>query len=241
MTIAFSDPFSSGRQPEGVERQGPAHPVEASGIGAFLMKRAPQAPRHRLVSMAVSIAAHVALLCALLFLTLGPERQREMQAITVSIATTQVSKPEPVPTPKLERVPEIVMPDLPQIDTAASPSPSAIRAAPPPVSQATSESRKNNDEAQDTPPRFDTAYLNNPGPVYPNMSRRLRESGTTELRVRVSAGGEPLEIQLLKSSGYSRLDDAALAAVKKWKFQPAMRNGKAMEGWVVVPLQFGIK
>jgi TonB family protein len=45
------------------------------------------------------------------------------------------------------------------------------------------------------------------------MSRRLREVGVTQLRVRVSASGEPLEIQLATSSGYSRLDDAARSAV----------------------------
>lgn len=235
MSIAYSDPFS-GHQPGEPRRQD-----DVPGIGTLLMKPVAQVPRHRLVSLAVSIAAHVALLFALVFLTLGPTRQRELQAITVSITTTQVSKPDPAPMPQLERVPEVVMPDLPQIETAVAPSPSAIRAAPPPVAQAQSESRKKTEDAQETPPRFDADYLNNPVPVYPNMSRRLREAGTTELRVRVSNTGEPLEIQLFKSSGYSRLDEAALAAVKKWKFQPAMRNGKAAEGWVWIPLQFGIK
>jgi protein TonB len=91
-----------------------------------------------------------------------------------------------------------------------------------------------------TPPRFDAAYLNNPGPAYPNMSRRLREIGTVQLRVRVSVTGQPLEIQMAKSSGYGRLDESALVAVKKWKFQPAMRSGSAVEAWVLVPVEFSL-
>jgi protein TonB len=95
-------------------------------------------------------------------------------------------------------------------------------------------------ESAVSPPRFDAGYLNNPAPVYPNMSRRLREVGIAHLRVRVSASGEPLEIQLFKSSGYVRLDEAARVAVQKWKFQPALRNGVAVEDWVDVPLRFSL-
>jgi len=95
-------------------------------------------------------------------------------------------------------------------------------------------------DAPISPPRFDAGYLNNPAPAYPNMSRRLREVGVVQLRVRVSASGEPLEIQLAKSSGYARLDDSARAAVQKWKFQPAMRNGNALEAWVIVPVDFSL-
>ena len=99
---------------------------------------------------------------------------------------------------------------------------------------------KGSEEAAVTAPRFDADYLNNPAPVYPNMSRRLREVGVVQLRVRVNAAGEPLDIQLFKSSGYARLDDSARAAVQKWKFQPARRNGSAVEAWVIVPVEFSL-
>jgi protein TonB len=72
------------------------------------------------------------------------------------------------------------------------------------------------------------------------MSRRLREVGTVQLRVRVSAEGQALDVQLAKSSGYSRLDEAALAAVKQWKFQPALRGDTAIEAWVLVPVEFSL-
>ena len=50
-----------------------------------------------------------------------------------------------------------------------------------------------------------------------------------------------LDVMMAKSSGYGRLDESALAAVKKWKFQPAMRGGAAVEAWVLVPVEFTLK
>jgi protein TonB len=233
MSVAYQD-WSNDEEPQ--ERAAPG-----TGMSAILLARGmTEPPRHRWKSMVLSIAGHLALVCAALFLTLGPVKKHELQTITVSIAQPKVSQLEPILAPKLERVPEVQMPDLPQIDTAAPPSPNAIRAAPPPVSLAPSENRKKTDDAQETPPRFDAGYLNNPAPVYPNMSRRLREVGVVQLRVRVSATGEPLELQLFKSSGYARLDDAARAAVQKWKFEAARRNGSAVEAWVIVPVEFSL-
>jgi protein TonB len=72
------------------------------------------------------------------------------------------------------------------------------------------------------------------------MSRRLREVGTVQFRVRVSATGLPLEIQMAKSSGYARLDEAGLTALRKCKFQPASRSGQALEAWVLVPIEFSL-
>ena len=189
--------------------------------------------------MAVSIIGHAALFYALLYVSLSAPKKAEMQSITVSIAATQESRAEPPPAPELVVVPQVVQPSLPQIDTAAPPSPNSISAAPPPP-QTPSQTQGAAAEAPVSPPRFDAAYLNNPLPVYPNLSRRLREMGVVQLRVRVSAVGEPLEIHLFKSSGFTRLDDSALAAVQKWKFQPARQNGNAVEAWVIVPLDFSL-
>lgn len=207
--------------------------------GVHLMERAAPS-RHRWKSMAVSIVGHGALFYALLYVSLSVPKKAEMQSITVSIAATQESRAEPPPVPEMEVVPEVVQPSLPQIDTAAPPSPNSISAAPPPPQPPSQTQGSTADAVPVSPPRFDAAYLNNPLPVYPNLSRRLREVGVVQLRVRVNAVGEPLEIQLFKSSGFTRLDDSALAAVQKWKFQPARQNGNAVEAWVIVPLDFSL-
>lgn len=86
--------------------------------------------------------------------------------------------------------------------------------------------------------RFDADYLHNPKPVYPAASRRLGEEGRVLLRVRVSAQGLPLSVDVRQSSGSPRLDEAARAAVERWRFVPAKQGTEAVESTVVVPLQF---
>lgn len=89
-------------------------------------------------------------------------------------------------------------------------------------------------------PRYDAAYLNNPAPNYPPVSRRLGEAGRVILRVYVSAEGVALEVRLGRSSGYPRLDEAALAAVREWRFTPARQGEHAVAAWVSVPLGFDL-
>jgi len=81
-------------------------------------------------------------------------------------------------------------------------------------------------------------YVRAPAPVYPSESSRRRERGTVLLRVLVDALGRPAQIQLERSSGYSRLDDAARAAVQKALFQPYEVNGVAQPAQVLIPIEF---
>lgn len=88
------------------------------------------------------------------------------------------------------------------------------------------------------PPRFDAAYLNNPQPDYPLLSRKQKEEGRVLIRVRVSSSGLPTEIALQQSSGFSRLDQAALQKIREWRFVPARQGNDNVEGEVLVPLMF---
>ena len=88
--------------------------------------------------------------------------------------------------------------------------------------------------------RVDAAYLHNPKPVYPVASRRLGEEGRVLLRVRVSAHGLPAEVDVKQSSGFPRLDEAARAAVERWRFVPARQGTEAVEASVLVPLHFSL-
>jgi protein TonB len=68
------------------------------------------------------------------------------------------------------------------------------------------------------------------------------EEGRVMVRVRVLASGDPGEVQVYKSSGFERLDAAAVAAVKKFKFNPARtRSGRAVDSWVTLPIQYVLK
>ena len=62
-----------------------------------------------------------------------------------------------------------------------------------------------------------------PGPVYPPMSRRNDERGRVTIRFVVKSTGVVGEYEITNSSGYKRLDDSAVDAIKSWKFVPATR------------------
>jgi protein TonB len=90
-------------------------------------------------------------------------------------------------------------------------------------------------------PRFDADYLNNPKPGYPVMSKRLGEEGQVLLRVLVSSQGSAEQVQLVRSSGFSRLDEAAAEAVARWRFVPAKVGSVATTAWVQVPVSFQLR
>ena len=84
-------------------------------------------------------------------------------------------------------------------------------------------------------------YLANPVPPYPIQSRRLREEGAVLLAVEISASGSVMAIQVIQSSGFTRLDTAALDAVRGWRFKPATFAGIPVGGTVEVPIRFDLK
>lgn len=95
--------------------------------------------------------------------------------------------------------------------------------------------------AATVPPSFHAAYLRNPRPAYPLMSRRLGEQGITYLRVQVGADGRTQQVTVGRSSGHERLDRAALEAVRDWRFVPAREGDKAVAGWVTVPISWKLE
>jgi len=76
------------------------------------------------------------------------------------------------------------------------------------------------------PPRL----IESPRPAYPRISLRLEEQGAVLLRIHVGADGHVSDVDLLQSSGFERLDQAALAAVRRWRFDPQLRDGEAVAG-----------
>lgn len=90
------------------------------------------------------------------------------------------------------------------------------------------------------PPRTDAAHLSNPAPVYPAISRRLGEQGRVLFDVYILPDGTVGEIRLKHSSGYSRLDDAALDAVRRWRYVPARRGNEPIPYWYVQPIVYSL-
>lgn len=114
----------------------------------------------------------------------------------------------------------------PSTDPATAPLPREVKKVEPPVVEVAAQ--------------YGAAYLQNPAPAYPMLSRRRREQGTVQLQVWVTIGGRAEKVEVVKSSGFERLDAAALATVKQWRFIPARRGEVAVASSVFVPIVFAL-
>ena len=195
----------------------------------------------RSLSGVLVVVVHVVILALLLYAAVRPEVVEPIRALAVRMIEPELPKPPkldppkpvpPQPTPKKVQTPPPIITAAKRDDAPASfavapqPAPVAAPAVQAPVA------------APITAARFEADYLQNPKPIYPPMSRRLGEEGKVVLRVRVSAQGLPLVVEVSKSSGFPRLDDAAREAVERWRFVPARQGNEPVEASVLVPLNF---
>ncbi len=95
--------------------------------------------------------------------------------------------------------------------------------------------------AKDRSVIFNASYLKNPQPVYPRLSRKLREEGLTIIYAYVEKDGKVSSLSIKSSSGYERLDNAALQAVKNWSFLPAKKNSVLIASLVEIPINFKLE
>lgn len=82
------------------------------------------------------------------------------------------------------------------------------------------------------------AYLDNPAPVYPERARLRGWEGLVLLSVAVDDHGFTEQVQLQSSSGHQLLDEAAIKAVKKWRFKPAGVGNVTFSSTVRIPVRF---
>jgi protein TonB len=77
-----------------------------------------------------------------------------------------------------------------------------------------------------------------PPPEYPRLSRRAGEEGSVFVRLELDAQGHVLTVVVLESSGFARLDEAAVEALKKWRFDPRREDGRAVSSVVLHRVRF---
>jgi protein TonB len=206
----------------------------------------------RLVVGAI-LAAHVAAVWGLLQLREVRDAVAAAAPLFVSLVAPEkpaepAPPPPPVPQPSPRRLP-------PPAVIAAEPSPAPapfVVAAPPPEPEAPAPAVVAMTAApQAVPPapapqpRIIPAsavqYLEPIALEYPRMAKRLGEAGRVLIRVFIDEVGLAKNAQVNRSSGHSRLDDAALAAVQKARFKPYMENGAPVAGWAFIPLEFELE
>lgn len=119
--------------------------------------------------------------------------------------------------------------ELPEVDDDATPLASDVSAE----LAATAEGNP------DTPPTERLAYRHSNPPHYPPEARRAGDSGWVWVRVLISEDGVPLDFVLDGRTTASRLlVDAAIAAIREWRFNPAMKGGEPVRAWIEVPIGF---
>lgn len=143
----------------------------------------------------------------------------------VQPAPQPLATPSPNPSPAAPQgvaTPQLVMPPINTPQASASPQPVAPVVRPAPLEL----------------PSSNAAYLNNPKPAYPALSKRLGEQGTVTVRVLIGVDGTAQQAEISQSSGFARLDQAALAVVLKWRYVPGKRGGIPEAMWFNVPISF---
>jgi periplasmic protein TonB len=171
-----------------------------------------------------------------------PAPRKEAKRVPVPETVPQ-REPPPVPARELAPAPPIIaLPQsespvrVPAAEAEATPRQETPRAASS-VGKTDAAGREPAPAAL-TPPSFNAAYLRNPPPRYPVSARRNGEQGTVTLRVFVTRDGVPSTVSVHTTSGSSALDQAAVEAVKGWRFMPARQGPEPVEAWVLVPIVF---
>jgi protein TonB len=138
-----------------------------------------------------------------------------------------------LPSPGPTQVALDVPPPPAPVAQAVSPAPEAPVPAAAPAAAAAAAAAPSAVEGGD----LSSQVLVAKPPVYPVAARRAREQGTVKLLVLVGPDGRVSDVMVSGSSGSKRLDEAALSAVKRWRWSPTKRAGAAVavRGTVTIP------
>lgn len=222
--------------------------------------------RGRGITIAIVVLVHAVLLALLWVGQIRHAPPKKPAVVEVALIEPERPKPPPPPPPPPPKppptvVPKVVAPRPPVLQPpppmapmtalpVLQPPPTAIQVAiadvepvrpgPTVVAPPTPAPPPPAPAPVVVPPRFDAAYLDNPAPIYPALAKRRGEEGRVLLRVQVSAEGRADRVEVSNSSGSPVLDEAAMDAVRRWRFVPARRGSDAIAAPVLVPITFAL-
>jgi protein TonB len=187
-------------------------------------------------------------------LQLEPVRQAVVSAAPIMVSLiAPAEQPKPLPPPPQPSPQPVVKPkSTPLIAAAPTPSPAPVAfvaPAPEPAPVAVALPAPAAPPAPPAPPVAAPAqpktipasalrYVVEPPIEMPLLSRRAREQGRVMLRVVVDAQGRPKDVMVHKSSGFARLDEQAVWAMRQARFKPYMENGQAIEAAALAPFDY---
>jgi protein TonB len=201
-------------------------------------------------------AAHVLAAWGLLQLQAVRDAVREVAPLVVDLVAPPAPEPaRPAPAPPPQPRPVLPPPPAPMIAAALAPVPApetfttpAPPPEPPPIAAAPQPAPAPPAPPAPPPPpprRVVAAtavqYLVLPPVEVPRLSRRAGESGTVWLRVVVDVRGHPLQVSVQQSSGFARLDEQALWAMRQARFKPQTENGQPIELEVSAPIEYALE
>ena len=173
--------------------------------------------------------------------------QRVVQVVLGPIETRmideapKVDEPPPPPPPKIETPPPFVPPPEVAIDIPMDVAPATA------ITQTTTTKPVAQPPIQPKAPAVpSTAPKVDPRrpptkPDYPASSRRAGEAGTVVLDLYILPNGRVGDAKVQKSSGFPRLDEAAVKEAKRsWRFVPGTENGKPVAMWHSTKVTFNL-
>ena len=148
-------------------------------------------------------------------------------------------RPAPIPPQNVAVIPAPVLAVASPAPGAAAAPPSAVDA---PIARAAPVVEGGRPHAAPAPVALGTELAvvcaERPAPAYPMASRRLRESGMVVVRVELDEAGHVANARIETSSGFARLDEAALSAVRNWRCSAAQQQGVAVRSSALQPFNF---
>ncbi|PNU06294.1 energy transducer TonB [Novosphingobium guangzhouense] len=252
-TVAALAPDERAFAPVSAVGHAPSHLHEFGDSSAEVMgERSVYAPnRANPVALVASVAMILGMGACLATLNMVAAHKQRTHLLTVDVRELDVTPPPPPEPTKLETpqaaVTQTVAPrpmiELPSpgpqqvmVDAPPPPAPPVVTSegvkvsAPPAVAPAPAATTLEGGD-------LSSKVLFAKPPTYPVDARRAHEQGTVKLLLLVGSDGTVKDIQVAASSGSSRLDGAALRAVKRWRWSPMMANGiaTAVRGYVTIP------
>jgi periplasmic protein TonB len=208
-----------------------------------------QERRFNFSALGITILIHAVIGLGLLGLNYRDPQEEEVRLVSVNLSPPPPPAAQKKPSPpKEQRPPAPTRPPLmqlsiqpprpvppPVVDPQPAPAPPAADVTPPAP------------PASPAPPsiinstNLGTRMLSGTAPRYPVESRRNKEQGTVELLIILGVDGAVESISVSRSSSYSRLDSAALNAVRRWRWSPTIRDGKPVRVRGVVEIPFVLK